>query len=142
MWASIRSYIGVPYKWGGDNAVSVDCGGFTQEIYWSMGFLDDTLDRGSAGQYEYWKELNRIENVMPEDTDMFGWLVFFRRKLGSGPIIHVEICLDNIRCVGARGRKGINTPEEAEALDAFVKIRPIFHNRRSHEVVGFADPWS
>ncbi len=89
-----RSFIGVPYLWGGDSAdEGFDCSGFTMAIYQYNGLL---LPHSSREQSEMGAPVSR-GNLEKGD------LVFFKTN-NSGKVSHVGIYIGSGRFIHAPGR--------------------------------------
>ena len=93
---SIRSYLGVPYRWGGESRNGMDCSGFTQTVYRELGVV---IPRVSRQQYQ-------VGRPVASQNLRFGDLVFFR-KYGYGYISHVGIYIGNGQFVHATTREGV-----------------------------------
>jgi len=89
-----KSYLSIPYLWGGKSTEGLDCSGFTQIIYKSAGV---DLPRDSYQQ----AELGTL--VSFEDIEA-GDLAFFQRE---GKIVHVGILLGNEKIIHACGGKTV-----------------------------------
>lgn len=118
-------YLGTPYRWGGDDFSSFDCSGFVIECLKSAGVLPRSGDWTAAGLFAMFPKV-------PDPKE--GCLVFW-----GSPIIHVELCLDDIFSIGASGG-GSKTVTEADAIrqNAYLKVRPL---RSRSGIYGFADPF-
>lgn len=96
-----KSYIGVPYVWGGTTPKGFDCSGFVQYVYRQMGI---SINRVAADQ------ANNGYYVAKEDLQP-GDLVFFKKAgraihhvgmyVGNGQYIHAPstgrtICIENM----------------------------------------------
>ena len=89
-----RSFIGVPYLWGGDSAdEGFDCSGFTMAVYQYNGLM---LPRSSRDQSEMGTPVgrNRLER---------GDLVFFSTN-NTGKVSHVGVYIGGGRFIHAPGR--------------------------------------
>ena len=94
--ATARTYLGVPYLWGGATAKGFDCSGLAMAVYRLNGLQ---LPRSSREQYEAGAPVS-LEHLRPGD------LLFFSPG-GRGPISHVAIYAGDDTLIHAsnRGRK-------------------------------------
>jgi cell wall-associated NlpC family hydrolase len=89
-----RSFIGVPYLWGGDSAdEGFDCSGFTMAVYQYNGLM---LPHSSRDQSDMGVHINK-------DSLKKGDLVFFNTT-NSGKVSHVGVYIGNGRFIHAPGR--------------------------------------
>jgi gamma-D-glutamyl-L-lysine dipeptidyl-peptidase len=96
-------FVGVPYRWGGDNVVEgMDCSGFVKAVYYLVGL---NIPRTSQEQFNAGTELSKAD-IRPGD------LVFFGK--GSRKITHVGLYLGGNRFVHAPRR---NEPIQITSLD-------------------------
>ncbi len=93
-----KSYIGVPYVWGGTTKRGMDCSGFVQRVFGEAGIK---LPRTSSQQ---WMVGRTIERVLLEKGD----LVFFRTA--GKRISHVGIMTspEKDQFVHASSSKGVS----------------------------------
>jgi cell wall-associated NlpC family hydrolase len=83
LMSEIDSWMGTPYQYGGESRSGVDCSGFTQAVYGSVGVeIPRTASQQAAA----------AQDVNPGSLD-FGDLLFFNTS-GSG-ISHVGIYIGN-----------------------------------------------
>jgi hypothetical protein len=80
---SARSYVGVPYAWGGNSRRGIDCSGLTQAVYNLNGL---SIPRTSGEQYNQGGVVSK-ENLRPGD------LVFFATS--GGRVSHVGVYAGN-----------------------------------------------
>ena len=67
-----KSFLGIPYLWGGNSTKGLDCSGFSQTVYKSQGYL---LPRDANMQVNLGEEINFNEdfsNVKKGDLVFFG----------------------------------------------------------------------
>ncbi|MCS7204478.1 MAG: C40 family peptidase [Leptospiraceae bacterium] len=82
-----KSYIGTPYKEGGDTPKGFDCSGFTMFVYRKAGYK---IPRTTKDQYL---------QLEPVKKPKIGDLVFF--KLESNSVSHVGIYIGNFQFIHA-----------------------------------------
>ena len=115
--AYLMLFIGVPYKWGGNNPLEgFDCSGLVCEGLRTAGIL--TVDHDSQGIFEVLKAQGRRSGLSR------GSVLFFGQTQHS--ISHVSIALDDKRMLeSGGGDRTTTTLSEAIRRNAFVRIRPI-----------------
>lgn len=123
----LQSFMGLQYRWGGNGVLGIDCSGLACEGLKSVGLINVDMKAISL-----WKLYAGKKVAAPQ----IGCMAFF----GSGDeIFHVGICVDSEHMIEAGGGlRETDTPQEAEALGAMVRIRPI-HRRK--DLVGLVDPF-
>jgi len=94
--STAKSFLGVPYKWGGTTPAGFDCSGFTRYVFASQNI---DLPRVSADQYGVGTTVN-FNNLIPGD------LVFFNLTSGT-KVSHVGIYIGNNEFISATSSKGI-----------------------------------
>ena len=112
------SFIGLPYIWGGDDAIKgFDCSGLVQEILSSIG-VDPRGDQTAQGLYNYFRD-HGVHN-----STGLGALCFY--GVSHSRIVHVGFALDSLRMIEAGGGGSKTTSvSKAEKDNAYVRIRPI-----------------
>lgn len=97
-----RSFLGIPYLWGGTTPFGFDCSGFVQRIY---SLLNRTLPR-DAHQQATSPLGTRFDPATPTKS---GDLVFFagRSDPRNRGITHVGMALDTDRFIHAVGKEGV-----------------------------------
>jgi cell wall-associated NlpC family hydrolase len=111
-------FVGIPYRWGGDNVVEgMDCSGFVRAVYNLCGV---NIPRTSREQFS-------VGDAIPKDELMDGDLVFFGSSAES--INHVGIYVGNNRFVHAPRRGDeikISSLDESYFAKKFVGARRYF----------------
>jgi hypothetical protein len=115
-------FVGLFYKWGGDDPSGFDCSGLVIEILRSVGVLPR---RGDWTAHAIYHRFSKYK----VDTPEAGCLAFWWDGEGRR-VIHVEFCIDEYRAVGASGG-GSATFDLSSAMrhNAFIKVRPINRDR-------------
>lgn len=103
LFQEIDGWIGVRYKWGGNDKNGVDCSGFTDAVY--LAVYEFKLKRSA---YDIIKECDVIEKT----NLMEGDLVFFDISSQNS---HVGIYLANNKFVHASSSKGVMISDLTEA---------------------------
>lgn len=94
--STAKSFLGVPYKWGGTTPAGFDCSGYTQYVFASQNI---TLPRVSIDQYRAGTPV-AFNDLIPGD------LVFFTLVSGK-QVSHVGIYLGDNQFISATSSKGI-----------------------------------
>lgn len=94
--STAKSFLGVPYKWGGTTPAGFDCSGYTQYVFASQNI---TLPRVSIDQYRVGTPV-AFNDLIPGD------LVFFTLVSGK-QVSHVGIYLGDNQFISATSSKGI-----------------------------------
>jgi cell wall-associated NlpC family hydrolase len=116
------SFIGLPYIWGGDDAVAgFDCSGLVQELLAAIG-ADPAGDQNAQTLHDHFLANGKL-GVMG-----LGALVFYGKS--TKEISHIVMMLDDKSCIGADGG-GSTTVDRAAAIkaNAFVKVRPFDYRK-------------
>lgn len=125
------SWLGRPYRWGGDDPSGIDCSGLVIEILQGVGLLPHGWDGSAAMIFDRFKKYELDDNG---DRPLPGTLVFY--KNAGGLITHVGIVLDRdvVLQAGGGGSSTI-TEEDAWKQNAFVKLRPIDYRKDARILV-------
>lgn len=122
MIAYAKTWIGIPYKWGGNSPDGVDCSGFVQLVLQRVG-LDPVGDQTAQAIYDHFlKTGSKIISARE------GAIIFFGKNVKS--ITHVSIALNETDMIEAGGGGSkTNTYDDAVRDDAWVRIKPITNRR-------------
>ena len=129
-------YLNIPYKWGGNNYLGLDCSGLVLKVLHDVGV---TLpDMTAHGLYEYCVEKGTGSSQGECDS-----LLFFGSE---SRIKHIAISLGEVDGewlmieAGGAGRNSLTlSPEELARKDARVRIKPV--NNRSDLVASIKLPY-
>jgi len=94
--STAKSFLGVPYKWGGTTPSGFDCSGFTSYVFAGQNI---TLPRVSIDQYAVGTPVS-FSDLIPGD------LVFFNLSSGK-QVSHVGIYIGDNQFISATSSKGI-----------------------------------
>lgn len=112
-----KSFMGIPYLWGGTSAKGMDCSGYTKTIFFLNGII---LPRDASQQIHTGIEVDSIrnfENLVPGDLLFFG-----RKATNSSPerVIHVGMWIGDNKFIHAMGDVHIsNMDPAAEDFDQY-----------------------
>lgn len=116
-----KTYIGLPYLWGGDSPTGFDCSGLVVECYKSVGVLPRGGDWTANGLFALFDKLNGQHEAREGDPIFWG-----RGRHAS----HVGLYLGEGLYIGAEGGGSWATNVQiALKKGAFIKIRPIDSRR-------------
>lgn len=132
-------YMGVPYKWGGQDYRGMDCSGLVVRTLTDIGVLKEGQDYTAQGLYNYCKTLPGSSSSIFCDS-----LLFFGRNRDE--ITHVAISLGRIQGVqlmleaGGAGRDSLGMDRET-LLRRNARVRISAVNKRNDFVEGVLVPW-
>ena len=104
-----KTFLGLPYLWGGSSAKAVDCSGFVQSVYFMNGLIlqrDASLQALHGSIVDISNGYSRLEK---------GDLLFFGSKVnGKQHVTHVAIYLGNMEYINSSGRVMINSLDSTQ----------------------------
>lgn len=120
-----KSYLGLPYIWGGFNRIGFDCSGLVQDILQAVG-LDPIGDQTADALYEHYKsKLTSSKEI--------GNLVFWPQE---GRKTHVAMIFDNDTIIEAGGGDSTTTSVEiALKQNACTRLRPLNYRGKSYVIL-------
>ena len=133
-----KSFMGIPYLWGGTSDKGFDCSGFTKTVYFLNGII---LPRDASQQVNTGSAIdtkNRLENLQPGD------LLFFGKQASDTSkekITHVAIYIGDSDYIHASGEVRINTFAKdkpnynAYRDDSFVRAKRILNSIDKNGVI-------
>ena len=96
--AEAYTWVGTPYRYGGQSRSGADCSGFVLQVY--LNALQIKLPRSSSAQAEYCRNVKRSD-LRPGD------LVFFSIGKKKGGVNHVGLYVGNNMMLHASGSRGV-----------------------------------
>ena len=119
-----KSFLLVPYIWGGQSPVGVDCSGYVIMVLQAEGTLPNSFDATSQGLYTYFK--TNGAKSLPYATR--GCLVFYGRSISK--ITHVALCYNSTHVLEAAGGDSTTkTTTDAVKRAAHVRVRKIDYRK-------------
>lgn len=115
----VNAFMGVPYRWGGNDHRGMDCSGFVSTVYLNVTGLK--LPRKARSMFKYGHRIGEGDLRM-------GDLVFFERIENDG-ISHVGIYLRKYEFVHASTSSGVSTStlDDDYYRSRFVGARRIYN---------------
>lgn len=98
LMAEARSWLGVPYRYGGNDRSGIDCSGLVLKVY--LDAVGIALPRVSRQQCEYCTPIAMADAVK-------GDLLFFATTKGSSAVSHVGIYIGRGRMIHASSSGGV-----------------------------------
>lgn len=126
-----KSFMGIPYLWGGTSAKGMDCSGFTKTVYFLNGIV---LSRDASQQVNTGILIdtqNGFDNLRAGDLLFFGSRKTDTTKEG---ITHVGIYIGNHEFIHAAGRVKLNSFDKDAAnfneyrLTHFIRAKRILNS--------------
>jgi cell wall-associated NlpC family hydrolase len=98
--ATVNSWLGTPYRLGGNSKSAIDCSAFTMNVYSQAYRLN--IPRTSEDQYKDFGGAAVVERDRHE-----GDLIYFKTLANGKPVSHVAIWLNDNLFVHASSNKGV-----------------------------------
>jgi gamma-D-glutamyl-L-lysine dipeptidyl-peptidase len=120
-----RTFLGLPYLWGGSSAKAVDCSGFTQSVYFMNGMI---LSRDASLQALYGLTIdisNGFSRLKKGDLLFFG-----SKKDGRANVTHVAIYIGNYEYINSSGRVQINSLDSTQINFVGYRISSLLSAKR------------
>jgi AmmeMemoRadiSam system protein B len=120
-----KTFMGIPYLWGGTSAKGVDCSGFVQSVFLRNGVI---LQRDAS--------LQALHGIPVDISDGFtrlkkGDLLFFgTEKNGSPHVTHVALYLGNNDYINSSGRVMINSLDPGKKSYNGTRIKTLLEAKR------------
>ncbi|VAX15916.1 hypothetical protein MNBD_IGNAVI01-257 [hydrothermal vent metagenome] len=137
-----KSFMGIPYLWGGTSAKEMDCSGFTKTVYFLNGVL---LDRDASQQVNNGILVdteNGFENLQKGDLLFFGFKATDKKK---ERVTHVGIYIGDLEFIHESGRVKINSFDEKKPnfskyrLEHFIRARRIITSLNENGIIMIKD---
>jgi MEMO1 family protein len=126
-----KTFMGIPYLWGGTSAKGVDCSGFVQSVFLRSGII---LRRDAS--------LQALHGIPVDISDGFtrlkkGDLLFFgSKKNGSLHVTHVALYLGDNDYINSSGRVMINSLDPDKKSYNGARIKTLLEAKR---IIGTVD---
>ena len=128
---TIKSYLNMPYIWGGDDFLGFDCSGSVVECLKSISYIGLGDDFTADGLWQRFKDYETSIKGTRE-----GALIFWFDKYGKA--YHIAICKNQLFCYTADGGGSkVKTIQDAIKYNAFMKLRRIDHRGNVYKIVYF-----
>jgi SH3-like domain-containing protein len=120
-----KTFLGLPYLWGGSSAKGVDCSGFVQSVYYMNGLI---LQRDASLQALHGSAVDITNGYsMLKKGDL---LFFGSRKNGISHVTHVAIYFGNSEYINSSGRVLINSLDSTQTNYVRYRLSSLLSARR------------
>src|SRR5664279_4701114 len=120
-----KTFLGLPYLWGGSSAKGVDCSGFVQSVYYINGLI---LQRDASLQALHGSAVDITNGYsMLKKGDL---LFFGSRKNGISHVTHVAIYFGNSEYINSSGRVLINSLDSTQTNYVSYRLSSLLSARR------------
>jgi cell wall-associated NlpC family hydrolase len=121
----VRSYLGVPYQWGGATRRGIDCSAFTRAVFRETYGLE--LPRTTKQMFALGRAVEKRDNLLPGD------LVFFSDPRSGPGVSHVGVYLGEGRFAHSSSGIGvtINRLTEPYYLRRYAGARRLLHRENA-----------
>jgi gamma-D-glutamyl-L-lysine dipeptidyl-peptidase len=120
-----KTFLGLPYLWGGSSAKGVDCSGFVQSVYYMNGLI---LQRDASLQALHGSAVDITNGYsMLKKGDL---LFFGSRKNGISHVTHVALYFGNGEYINSSGRVLINSLDSTRTNYVSYRLSSLLSARR------------
>lgn len=123
------SWLGRPYRWGGDDPSGIDCSGLIVEILQGVGLLKHGTDYDVAGLIDALGHDKLTTVFVP------GALVCYHDARGIYTHVGMLTEASGIVLQAAGGGSATQTVDDAWRSNAFVKLRPVDYRKEAYIII-------
>ena len=128
--STAKSFVGVPYQWGGTSIKGVDCSGLTRTVFLLNGIL---LPRNASQQARTGDPVPAADVLRGDFSALeIGDLLFFGNRM-TGKVTHVAMYIGDGRMIHSSQVVRINSmtkgdPDCYEGIDRLLQVRRVIGN--------------